>query len=773
MRALLVLALAGCNTLFGIPGSGELIGDDAPSPDGPLPPGTTCQDQPTACALLASNREVGFAGQLLVLEGAFGDSVEVAFPGGAMATATTVGPRRALVEIPNQAQTGTLSITTAGTTVDSAVRFRGVRSQLGIAHFQTHYHQTESARQHPRLTVTRGFAQAVAIKDRVFVMGGSQSTAAGSALSSIDIARINADGTLTSFNKFVASSLTVPRSRFAALAVGEFVYALGGETGESAGTVDRASIGPDGLIAPFAADSHTLVQGRAGAAAVVIGDGLYVVGGFDGDGVALATIERAPLGTDGAIIGPFVTAGMLSSPRGAHTVAVVEDRLFVLGGADSLGGNALATIDSGPIDQDGALGTFTPNGVTMSETRAAPSSLLLGNDIWVFGGANSTGTLSTIEVLSVAGSVVSRVNPNRSLSVKRAGAAAVVVDDNVHLIGGFEAGVFKDDDDMASLVETGDLAAPSGAAPLTPSRIGYGAAVIRDGLFLFGGEQTGAAVNSVARAQLSPNGFIDGEFTDVPAGFRLMAARHSPAIAVTQNLVHVLGGASTAALNSAETARVLANGLLEDFNAAAFTMQNVRASASAAFLGTKLYVFGGEGGGASLNSVLVGDAAQDGSAGNLDQPAGVSFNGTAGRRGHCSAVIRNQIYLIGGGGQTSNVPQATIDRCQFDATGTITQCIAVSSVLTSARRDVRCAVVGNTLWVIGSDTNTGRIVERISFDPNTGALVGNFTTVGTGMLGDGRQRHVLTRLGTQVFVVGGQTATGSSPVNSSERLEQQ
>ena len=66
-------------------------GGDAP----PGPPGPTCQ-------LVAIEPSLANTGDTITLEGTFGDSATVNFPGGASASATILGPHRATRHRPRQ-----------------------------------------------------------------------------------------------------------------------------------------------------------------------------------------------------------------------------------------------------------------------------------------------------------------------------------------------------------------------------------------------------------------------------------------------------------------------------------------------------------------------------------------------------------------------------------------------------------------------------------------------------------------------------------------------
>jgi N-acetylneuraminic acid mutarotase len=84
---------------------------------------------------------------------------------------------------------------------------------------------------------------------------------------------------------------------------------------------------------PFATVADvSLTTARRGHASVVIGNYLYIVGGF-GDS-PLNSIERAIIHADGSL-GPFspVPEVSLATARYGHTATVVGSYLYVIGGA--------------------------------------------------------------------------------------------------------------------------------------------------------------------------------------------------------------------------------------------------------------------------------------------------------------------------------------------------------------------------------------------------------------------------------------------------------
>jgi Kelch motif protein len=134
---------------------------------------------------------------------------------------------------------------------------------------------------------------AVVVTDRfLYVVGGSGSGAA----TTIERAAINSDGSLGQFALVLNVGLTKPRRAYASAVVGHYVYIIGGLNSSTTETsIERSSIGSDGSLSSFSPFARTVSIARSGASTVVIGNLLYVVGGFGADLSLRTDIEQSTL----------------------------------------------------------------------------------------------------------------------------------------------------------------------------------------------------------------------------------------------------------------------------------------------------------------------------------------------------------------------------------------------------------------------------------------------------------------------------------------------
>lgn len=297
----------------------------------------------TACALDSITPPFAPAGQTIYLEGRFSTSATVSFPGAPGVTATVLGPNRISVAVPTTAGMGTLTVATGeGTT--RALAFRRPSFSIGAQPFEQYYPQSDYARAMPVLNTGRGGA--------------------------------------------------------AVLSDGAHVYVVGGESGVSDSglqTIEQALIDADGTVGAMVTSMSSLAQGRSEAAAVRIGNYLYVIGGSSGSALAdlststaLASIERATVATDGTLSAFSTMSNVaLHTARYGHAAVIVGSTLYVVGGESGNPCNetaALLSIEQSTIGADGSLGPFTLAPESLLSPRARAGVVVNGTWLYALGG---------------------------------------------------------------------------------------------------------------------------------------------------------------------------------------------------------------------------------------------------------------------------------------------------------------------------------------------------------------------------------------------------
>ena len=694
-------------------------------------------------ALISIEPRTVSPGEALMLEGAFGSTIVVNFPGGISRSATRLGNQRATVEVPDTATAGELSVTTGGVTV-GRLPFRRTTFAIGLQRFLPSYDQAGGARQPSMLSIARSGATSEVVKGYLYVLGGS---ANGAPLTSIERAVINADGSLGTFSA-VPVALVAPRAGHESVVVGDYLYVLGGSgSGGALASVERARIAADGTLGAFETVSSTrLTAPRKLASIAMVGAWLYVIGGADTE--MLNTVERASINVDGSL-GPFavVTEVSLTTAREGHTSHVIGEALYVIGGSGNTG--QLNTIERATIRPDGSLESFASVvGVTLTSSRTEHSSVVLGGKLYVIGGSNSNGALASVERASInRDDTLDSFSPGLDLASARFGHTGAIVGNWYYIVGGAGAADLKTLE-RASINASdglGSFAMDAGTSLVT-GRHSYSSAIIGNYFYViggWGGSTTITVQNSVERAIIGPDGTA-GPFATV-AGVSLNTGRAGHTSVVLGNYIYVVGGINNSKLGSIERAAVNPDGSLGPFAlVAGVQLVTPRTSHSSTVIGRYLYILGGLGdvGNGFLNSIERAVIFADGTLTDFES---LPVTLTAPRYIHSNVMIGNSLYVIGGAGFGGGF--ASIERAAINGDGSLSA-FQIGSNLTSPATMPVTQIIGKYLYVMGDYVGQG-VFERAEIGAGTlGAFI-----AATGVLArHGSQSAVL---GNSVYVFGG------------------
>jgi hypothetical protein len=387
------------------------------------------------------------------------------------------------------------------------------------------------------LTTPRGAHSVVVVGDSLYVLGG---IAGPNAITSIERAPILADGSLGPF--VAAGSLVDRRALFSVVSAGSYIYAIGGEDlgGVDPAACERATIDSSGALGGFAsmADLHVA---RSGATTATFDDRLYVIGGGS------TTIEVAAVHADGTIDPPALASSTLVTARANASTAIAWGFLYVIGGRDGTGA-ALGSLERATFGDDGTLGGFAVDGATTLVTpRHHHTSIVFGEAIYVIGGLDATGkTLGSVERVTIepGGNLAPmQTVAGMTLATPRSGHATIVVGNSVYVLGGqgadgkplasIEVATLNPDGTLSTFAQVGTLATP---------RTSFVATVVGDTIYVGGGTTTGGATAGFESAALHADGTL-GIFAAV-AGVSLATARSGAAATAVGNFVYVIGGAN-------------------------------------------------------------------------------------------------------------------------------------------------------------------------------------------------------------------------------------
>ncbi len=212
------------------------------------------------------------------------------------------------------------------------------------------------------------------------------------------------------------------RGRFGCVALGQRIYVIAGET--RAGTTDSVDIyEPSEDTWHVGARKPTAV---ANVAAAVIGDEVYVPGGYDRDGRVVAAVEVYAPESDS-----WRSASPLPAPRCGYALAASGGRLYLFGGWD--GSRYVADVLIYDPEED-AWSYGTPLG----RPRGFAAAASFDGRIFVAGGYDGVNELATCEVYDPAleGSGESPWRTVAAMSQGRGGLGLVVVGTRLYAVGG-------------------------------------------------------------------------------------------------------------------------------------------------------------------------------------------------------------------------------------------------------------------------------------------------------------------------------------------------
>lgn len=239
-----------------------------------------------------------------------------------------------------------------------------------------------------------GYLEPIRIGNRVYQMG------AYSANTKVMVANVLPAASMSAFVD-AGVTLTVPRRSFRRAVIGNRLYVFGGYNPQANArltSIEAATINPDGTLGAFETVSSQLQTGVAGFGLYVGGGKVYVLGGALQNNSGLSTTQVASINSDGTL-GNFVTNPDLNLPSANAGFATVRanSSLYLLGSGYGTRKGVLRA----PINPDGSLGNIQEAGVTLNTGRDAGCGVFIGGKLYAIGGNSGSGGVSTIEAATV------------------------------------------------------------------------------------------------------------------------------------------------------------------------------------------------------------------------------------------------------------------------------------------------------------------------------------------------------------------------------------
>lgn len=490
---------------------------------------------------------------------------------------------------------------------------------------------------------------------------GQLSVAASGAAVSLPFRATTFDLALDSFDdnyRQASYARAMPQQRISyaqTLVTDRYLYVLGGAavqtmTPVATNAITRARINADGTLGEFVGSAAHLSTARAYATSARIGDAVYLIGGEDAESSVLMSIDTATISSDGTLGGFMQASVSLTTPRFDPTSAVIGNWLYVIGGKDATG-MPLDTIERAQINDDGSLGAFGPyNGVELVKERYGAACVVADSTIYVIGGATTTMAYASIEQATIAPDGSLGMFSELSLATARLDPFALALEGSLYVIGG-STSPSADSVTSAEVVIIG-----SNGSTGIESNVPYelmtaraGAALARVGNFVYAIGGAGSPTDTLSTIEhASIIGGHLGSFapTDTTS---LATARYGHVnVVVGDYLYEIAGrGSGDALLETVERAPIAADGTIGAFAAVnADKLLFPHYQATAAVLGDYLYVIAGDDGG-HLGSTMIEKAQIDY---DDDSLAAFTSGGTLNnpRYGASTAILDDYVFVFGG-----------------------------------------------------------------------------------------------------------------------------
>jgi len=283
------------------------------------------------------------------------------------------------------------------------------------------------------LPVPRAGAATVVSNGVIYMIGGVDGR---TIFNDVIYSRINNDGSLGLWQS-AASTLNEERVFISAVVRDGFIYVVGGGNGPNGehllNTVERASILPDGNLGPWEAQEKMLLPRRC-SKITIIGDSMYTFGGFSG--ALLDSVERVKFSDHGKLGEWQMEEEKLTIPRYVTGAKKWKNNAYIIGGHDQNKGVGIQDVEWSRVSNTGSF-----------EKWQSTSSLQIGryglitaghnDDLYALGGISGAEYLDSIEKsrISSDGSVSQWVQTT-PLTQPRASLNSIVYKDWIYVLGG-------------------------------------------------------------------------------------------------------------------------------------------------------------------------------------------------------------------------------------------------------------------------------------------------------------------------------------------------
>jgi hypothetical protein len=268
---------------------------------------------------------------------------------------------------------------------------------------------------------------------------------------------INSDGTLDQFVK--TNDLAYPIAAATLIKSNNKVFLIGGVNGSGefgnypVNTIQSATINPDGTLGQWSIEVNKLPQITAGAGSALIGNKIYVIGGYNGHQNAFGgynsyanVIQSTTINPDGTLSPWSIETNKLPQGVSSGDVVVTNSHVYLISGlVDGNSGLGAQVIYYTTINSDNTLNSWllasiiAPNLRDFKLVATANKVFLIGGiDMSNIENISNSDPVSTVyeATINSDGTLSKFVDRGNDLKVSQGGFGVAVTSKYIHLLGG-------------------------------------------------------------------------------------------------------------------------------------------------------------------------------------------------------------------------------------------------------------------------------------------------------------------------------------------------
>ncbi len=571
-------------------------------------------------------------------------------------------------------------------------------------------------------TTARDAHASVVYNGYLYIIGGSNY------LNDIQHCPINADGSVGTCIQ-QTNAFTGARRSHTSVAYNGYLYIMAGYNNGYFDDIQHCPINTDGSVGTCVQQTGALVVARTAHSSAVYNGYLYIIGGINFSN--RNDIERCPINADGSVGTCVQQTNAFTTARVFHTSVAYNGYLYIVGGQSS-GGTNQNDVQYCPINANGSIGTCVQQTNAFTTARNAHTSIAYNGYLYVIGG-NGQNDIQHCPI-NANGSVGTCVQQTNAFTNGRSFHASIVYNGYIYIIGGDYIGTPQNDIQRV-LVDTG---APTGQGAVgstsqqtnafTAPRTDHTSVAYNGYLYIIGGSHStvdtacNGTASSLCRDIIHCPINADGSVgTCVQQTNAFTTARYRHTSVAYNGYLYVIGGYDgSTRQNDIQHCPINADGSVGTCVQQTNAFTTARYEHTSVAYNGYLYIIGGSPSGGDLNDIQHCPINADGSVGTCVQQTNAF---TSARYRHTSVAYNGYLYVIGGDGVGGF--KNDIQHCPINTDGSVGTCVQQTSAFTTARGDFASVAYNGYLYVIGGISTGSTYQNDIQHCPiNTDGSVG-------------------------------------------------